>query len=174
MCVAIHASQPIALHVQVDEKLTEHGGVRVTYKAAIHDADADPHNDEWLPKTETSEGKRVTDPKGIMFMTKDLKVDLSLAAQPEHWLHGDLRDAEGLSKKDVWRKSKVMSDILIHRMSAFTPEQQDQWRALNKFHELYKVSDEVPDLPLTLRAGTRLTAQTDPTLKSKACCVCEN
>lgn len=137
----------------MDEKLTEHGCVRVTYKAAIHDADADPHNNDWLPKVENSDGKRVTDPKGIMFMSKDVKIDLSKAAEPERWLYGDLRDAEGLSKKDVWRKSKVMSDILMHRMGAFTPEQQDQWRAINKFHELYRVSDEVPQLPLKLRAG---------------------
>ena len=65
----------------------------------------------------------------------------------------DLGDAEGLKKKDVWFKRKVMSDILDHRMAAFTANQQDQWRALKAFHDQYETSDAVPSMPITLRAG---------------------
>lgn len=94
-----------------------------------------------------------TDPKGVLFMSPNLVIDLSTPAAPEAWKHGDVGDAEGLQKRDVWRKRKVMKDILEHRMLEFSHEQQDQWRALNEFHNHYKCSDEVPDLPLTLRAG---------------------
>lgn len=126
--------------------------MRVHYKEAIHDED-NPLTSEWLPKTQTSGGDRVTDPKGLLFMCKGFAPDLSQPALPERWKHGDVGDAEGLLKKDVWQKRKVMLDILKHRMTKFTPEQKDQWRALNDFHEQYHVSDQVPNLPISLRAG---------------------
>lgn len=127
--------------------------MRVTYKEAIHDAD-DPKQDlEWLPRVINSEGKRVTDPKGLLFMAENFVADLSMPAPPETWKHGDFSDAEGLKKKDIWKKKKVLSDILLHRMIPFTEEQKDQWRAMNEFHTKYQLSDEVPCLPLALRAG---------------------
>lgn len=49
--------------------------------------------------------------------------------------------------------AQVMSDILNHRMVDFSAVQQDQWRALNEFHEFYRTSDAVPDLPIHIRAG---------------------
>lgn len=137
--------------MQYDPNLIEHGRVRVTYKEAIHDAE--DVTDQWLPKLETSEGKLESDPKGLLFMSQDFVADLSKPAKIETWKHGDTTDAEGLTKKDVWRKSKVLTDILQHRMTDFSPTQKDQWRALNHFHERFKLSDEVPHLPLHLRAG---------------------
>lgn len=96
----------------------------------------------------------MTDPKGLLYMANDLVIDVSKVEAPiEVWKHGDLADAEGLTKKDVWKKKRVMTDILEHRMTSFSHEQQDQWRALNEFHNSFQCSDDVPPLPLTLRAG---------------------
>lgn len=140
---------------QADPNLKdEHGGVRVTYKLCIDDASEGATESEWLPLIETSDGKRVTDPKGLLFMSKGLVVDLSQPANSEPWRHGNVSDAEGLQKKDVWKKDKVLNDILRHRMVSFSTEERDQWRAINEFHHRFLRSDEVPNLPLTLRAGT--------------------
>lgn len=143
--------------MQLDEKLVEHGGVRVTYKKSIHDPDQ-LEDSEWGPKIYDGI-KRITDPKGLLFMSEGFVADLSKPAASESWHYADIGDAEGLSKAHVWKKKKVMSDILHHRMCEFSEEQQDQWRAMNEFHERFDVSDKVPALPLTLRAGT-LTPQT--------------
>lgn len=135
---------------QHDPNLKEHGCVRVTYKEAVHDPDGDV---PWLPVKYNEKGEKVTDPNGVFFMSHGLVIDLSKPPPIETWKHGDFSDAEGLQKKDVWKKGRVMNDILQHRMLAFPPEQQDQWRAINEFHTRYVRSDEVPNLPLTLRAG---------------------
>lgn len=141
---------------QKDLTLAEHGYVRVTYQETLHDSDAndDKTSQMWHPVVPDEKGGHKTDPKGLLFMVPHLQIDLSQPAPIEEWKHGDTADAEGLTKKDVWKKKKVMSDILNHRMLSFTDDQQDQWRALNEFHNRFKCSDEVPVLPLTLRAGT--------------------
>lgn len=90
-------------------------------------------------------------------MCPNISIDLSKSAPPEPWLYGNIGDAEGLQKKQVWSKSRVMSDILNHRMLSFSDDQQDQWRAVNEFHERFKCSDEVHNLPLTLRAGPQMS-----------------
>lgn len=145
-----------AIRTQYDATLKEHGYVRVTYKAELHDPELESTSatdDPWHP-IKIDQGKRVTDPKGLMFMSEGVKIDLTVPPAPEKWLHGDLKDAEGLQKKDVWRKSKVMSDIVNHTMLSFSKEKQDQWRALNEFHLRYKHSDEVPNLsPFSIKAG---------------------
>lgn len=143
------------LRSQYDPNLREHGYVRVTYKETL----SDPENKDasvqkmWHPLMSGGAGELITDPKGVLFMAPNLVVDVSQPASPEPWKHGDIGDAEGLEKKNVWRKKKVMSDILEHRMLSFTHEQQDQWRTLNEFHERFQCSDQVPNLPFSLHAG---------------------
>lgn len=136
---------------QFDPMLPEHGCVRVHCKESLHDTESDA--EPWHPLKRDDDGALVTDPKGLMFMSEGIKVDLSKPVQPEKWKHGDIRDAEGLTRKDVWKKTKVMSDIIDHLMLPFSPEQQDQWRAIKYFHERYTRSNEVPNLPLVLRPG---------------------
>lgn len=138
---------------QYDPKLQEHGYVRATYKETLHDPEV-KRDVQWHPLIfDASVGQRVTDPKGLLFMAEDLVVDLEEAAPIEHWKHGDVGAAEGLTKRDVWKERKVMSDILDHTMLSFSQDVQDQWRALSSFHKRFRCSDEVPNLPLTLRAG---------------------
>lgn len=139
--------------MQRDANLPEHGYVRVHYKKALHDPDDDTKTEPWHPVKYDEKGTMVTDEKGLFFMAAELQVNISEPAHAETWKHGDLGDAEGLVKRDVWKKKKVMEDILKHRMKDFTPEQKDQWRALGEFHDGYQCSDDVPTLPLTLRAG---------------------
>lgn len=50
--------------------------------------------------------------------------------------------------------TQVLKDILEYRMLNFTPEQQDQWRAMKEFHDKFTTSDSVPNLPISIRAGT--------------------
>lgn len=141
---------------QYDPALPEHGYVRVQYRERLHDDaehDTSSTTEMWHPLMEDEGGQRVSDPKGVLFMQRGIEVDLSQPPEAEVWKHGDVCDAEGLQKRDVWKKSRVMKDILRHRMLSFTEEQQDQWRALNEFHERFKCSDEVPNLPIQLRAG---------------------
>lgn len=133
--------------------LPEHGYVRVHYKERLHDPDGDDQANLWHPIKRDAKGEKVTDPKGLLFMSEGLEIDLSRAATPEKWKHGDLSEAEGLNKHDVWKKSRVLGDIINHTMLPFPPEQQDQWRAMHQFHQLYNVSDKVPDLPISIRAG---------------------
>lgn len=98
-------------------------------------------------------GEKITAPKGYLFMVEDAVADLSLQAPPEPWEHADIGDAEGLTRNQVWHKSKVLSDIIKHRMEGAPPTQRDQWKAMREFHEQYVTSDAVPSLPITLRAG---------------------
>lgn len=145
----------LVLASQVDLNLPEHGYVRVTYKEALHDPEStDSTAQLWHPVISDGKGGRVTDPKGLFFINKDVVIDVShQQASVEVWKHGDIGDAEGLQKKETWSKKRVMHDILTHRMPSFTQEQQDQWRALSDFHESFRCSDMVPQLPLNLRAG---------------------
>lgn len=98
-------------------------------------------------------GAKVTAPKGYMFMVEDAVADLSCQAPSEQWEHADIGDAEGLTRTQVWHKSKVLSDIIKHRMEGAPPAQCDQWKAMREFHERYTTSDSVPSLPITMRAG---------------------
>lgn len=50
-------------------------------------------------------------------------------------------------------RAQVLRDILEYRMKDFTPAQKDQWRAMKTFHDMYKTSDSVPNLPISLRAS---------------------
>lgn len=136
--------------------------MKVTYKESLHDPDDnDPTTRLWHPVALDANGEgMITKPQGLLFMSPGINIDVSMPAMAESWKHGDLDDAEGLSKKDVWQKKRVMSDILNHLMATFTQEQQDQWRALNEFHERFKHSDEVQELPLVLRAGVCSCART--------------
>lgn len=140
---------------QKDLTLPEHGYVRVTYQASLHDPDGRDVSlsQLWHPLIPDGRGGHKTDPKGLIFMAPNLEIDLSEPAPIEKWQHGDIGDAEGLAKNQVWKKRRVMKDILEHRMQPFTKEQKDQWRALKEFHDTFTCSDGVPSLPLTLRAG---------------------
>lgn len=161
VCNAKRITKSLTLAVRPSQyapQLPEHGYVRVTYQAALDDPEnmvEAPHK-RWHPLTPDGSGGLMTDPKGVIFMEPGVVMDLSVPAKVETWKHGDIGDAEGLQKKDVWRKRRVMRDILDHRMVSFTKEQKDQWRALNEFHERYTCSDQVPNSPLTLRAGTMI------------------
>lgn len=130
------------------------------YKETLHEA-VDPQQGTcssqtshagWLPMRD-EDGVRKIDPNGLLFMSEDVVVDLKNPASPEPWKRGDVGEAEGLKKKDVWKKRKVLSDIIEHRMLCFSPEEQDQWRCIKQFHQRYQISDEVPNLPLSLKAG---------------------
>lgn len=57
------------------------------------------------------DGVQTTDEKGALIMREGAKVDLSTPAKIEVWRHGDIGDAEGLSKKDVWKKKKVFAHV---------------------------------------------------------------
>lgn len=136
---------------QYDSTLKEHGYVKVKYKETLLDPPAG--EPAMLPVIYNEEGKKVMDPKGFLFIRENVQIDLQQPAPKEKWRLGDAHDAEGLQRRDYWHKSKVMSDILNHRMQDFTAEQKDQWRALNWFHNTYQTSDALPDMPLSLRAG---------------------
>lgn len=164
LCAALHRCEwspcnhpMLKRHLTVaqrDPSLPEHGYVRVHYKEAVHDPEGDTTTELWHPVMHNQKGEKITDPKGIFFMASNLVIDISKPPRPEAWKHGDYSDAEGLQRKDVWKKKRVMSDILDFRITNLPAEKQDQWRALNEFHNRYRRSDEVPTLPLTIRSGT--------------------
>ena len=68
----------------------------------------------------------------------------------EPWLFAEKTDAEGLEKRQYWQKQKVMNDIRQHTALAFSPAQQDQWAALENFHDWYPTSNQVPTLPFSV------------------------
>ena len=71
------------------------------------------------------------------------------------------RPTEGVPEKKTWQKERVFRDILEHRMTKFSNEQQQQWHALHQFHELYQTADMVPSLPISLQSpsGTSFTME---------------
>lgn len=69
----------------------------------------------------------------------------------EPWMFAEQTDAEGLSKRDAWHRKKVMNDIRKFTARSFPCEQQDQWAALDGFHDAYTTSDSVPALPFSVR-----------------------
>ena len=77
----------------------------------------------------------------------------------EPWRFAETSDAEGLSKAlkkgDIWHRKKVMRDIRQHTATEFPPEQQDQWAALDAFHDSYPTSDSVPLVPFSTSGGTK-------------------
>ena len=68
----------------------------------------------------------------------------------EPWRYAEASDAEGLEKKDIWHRKKVMGDIRNHTAASFPPAQQDQWAALDAFHTQYATSDVVPCVPFSM------------------------
>lgn len=139
-------------HAQEDLSLARHGFVKVTYnKTLLPPEEGQP---AFHPFEPDSDGRMVTAAQGFRFMVPYPQVDMSTPAEMQSWKHGDVGDAEGLGKKEVWQKTKVLTDIVEHRMADAPEAQRDQWKAIAHFHNSYKTSGEVLPLPLALRAGT--------------------
>ena len=81
----------------------------------------------------------------------------------EPWRFAEESDAEGLSegfrktlkKGAIWHRKKVMGDIREHTATDFPPAQQDQWAALDTFHDSYPTSDSVPEVPFSTLGNTQ-------------------
>lgn len=76
--------------------------------------------------------------------------DVLSVAPIEPWRPAEANDAEGVSRKDSWQRSKVMHDIREHTASSFPAPQKEQWAALDSFHDRFPTSDSLPALPITL------------------------
>eukprot|EP00965_Chrysotila_dentata_P203929 6182032-Pleurochrysis_carterae.AAC.4 len=149
---------------EVDSNLPEHGYVLVRYRRnLLPPKDGEP---EFLP-AEYCDGKWVPKPEGLLFMLNGRFPDVSVPADVETWKPAKTTSAEGLGVDDraaasaqlhdqkrnkPWKRTKVFSDIMNYSMLSFSADQQDQWRALNRFHDLYATCDTVPSLPISCAA----------------------
>ena len=93
----------------------------------------------------------------------------------EPWLFAEGADAEGVAaaarkkavqreretgkrakvvqRPKVWSKKKVFGDIINHTAKEFPPADQDQWAALQNFHDVHPTSDSVPTVPFQCSAS---------------------
>ena len=70
----------------------------------------------------------------------------------EPWKAAEPNPDLDVGKKDAWHRKKVMKDIRQHTAAEFSSEQQEQWAALDMFHDLYPTSDSLPtSLPISLK-----------------------
>lgn len=81
----------------------------------------------------------------------------------EPWRFAEKSDAEGLAERfrkklkkgAIWHRKKVMQDIREHTATSFPPTQQDQWAAIDAFHDQYRTSDSVPVVPFSTPGATQ-------------------
>eukprot|EP00965_Chrysotila_dentata_P078201 2578222-Pleurochrysis_carterae.AAC.1 len=125
------------------------------------------------------DGVAVPKKEGLLFMLPDKFPQVAVKPLVETWKPAESNSAEGpdlvgqdhlaagdsteqrtisaaaaTKKSDkAWKQQKVFHDITSAKsMCAFSSNQRDQWRALAAFHADTTCSDQVPDLPMTLRA----------------------
>ena len=145
---------------EYDPNLPEHGYVRVTYKEAVTTSESEERPYEFKP-VDLVDGQYRPKPQGLIFM-QDARYTPNcshpdarfptLADNPgvDAWKLG--KPTEGVPEKSTWQQERVFRDILEHRMLNFSADQQQQWHALHRFHQLYETADSVPSLPITLQS----------------------
>jgi hypothetical protein len=79
--------------------------------------------------------------------------DVTLECPIEPWGKANEPDAEqDIGKTDSWHRTKVLGDIRKHTALKFPPKQQEQWSAIDLFHDLYPTSVSLPtSLPISLQ-----------------------
>ena len=148
---------------EYDAALTQQHCVRVTYREGLT---IDPNSREpaFLPVTATAEGELCTCPQGQEVLQSMPPGSQRPTIEP--WTFAEKSAAEGArlaaeqsrkrsnsdkqKKADqpkVWHKTKVFNDIFNHHAKLMSPQDVDQWRALENFHDRHATSDCVPTLP---------------------------
>ena len=132
---------------EFDESLPQHHYVRATYRRNLLQPEANSRDPEFLPCGPTADGRLVTLPQGQLIM-KTLP-DVLLSPPIEPWKPAEPDEAEGITKRDSWHK--VMRDIREHTAKSFPALQQEQWAAIDSFHDTYRTSDALPpSLPISI------------------------
>ena len=161
---------------EFDKDLSTHHYVRVTYRADLLQPDANsttpeflpchpnekarmhlppcthdtPHPCHPIPAPPCSQGDLVTKREGIYVMKTLPNVMQECPIEP--WKASEPDAEQNIGKRDAWHRKKVMRDIRQHTALSFPSKQQEQWAAIDMFHDLYPKSDSLPmSLPISLK-----------------------
>ena len=98
------------------------------------------------------QGELVTNKEGLLVMQSLPNVFTELPIEP--WKPQEPDPEQGVGRKEAWHRKKVMSDIRAHTVIdlEYPAKIQEQWAALDMFHDMYPTSDSLPtSLPISLK-----------------------